>query len=75
MYMMYSLSCKKAQTGNKQFVIKNQTTTDRKYIIQSFNDFYVHIGPSLVKKIPDSNMDPISHINKHNACTIGIVKV
>ena len=37
-------------------------TSDSKFIAEKFNDFFINIGPTLAKGIPDINKSPLHHI-------------
>ena len=56
---------KKTKPTANKFVIINTIVTDTKVISDSFNNFYVNVGPDLAKKIPQTGRDPLSYI-KHN---------
>ena len=49
---------------NKQFLINDQLTSDRKTIAESFNKFFVNIGPNLNREIQTSGVDPLHYMNK-----------
>ena len=48
-------------TGNT-FVIDNKEISDNKVIVESFNDFFVNIGPNLAKSIPNVAKDATDYI-------------
>jgi hypothetical protein len=48
--------------SSNKFVINNNITNNNNEIVQHFNDFFVNIGPSLAKKIPIVNKDPMSYV-------------
>ena len=64
----------KSITGKKQsdkvishkFKVDNKIIMDPVVIANSFNNFYLNIGPSLTSKVPlpNSDIDPISYIKK-----------
>merc|ERR1712237_203496 len=40
--------------------------TDDEVVANNFNQFFVNIGPSLAKKIPNTSIDPLRYIPKKN---------
>lgn len=55
----------KNKSISSKFVIDNNIISDNNVIAETFNKFYVNIGPSLAKKIPNCHKNPLSYINKH----------
>ena len=53
---------KKTKVTPYKFVINNKIVTDTNVISDSFNNFYVNIGPDLAKQIPKCDKDPLSYI-------------
>ena len=45
-----------------KFVLNNKIVTDTNVISDSFNNFYINIGPDLAKQIPKCDEDPLSYI-------------
>ena len=41
---------------------ENHTTTDKKVIADKFNDFFINVGPTLSKLIPNVKKAPISYM-------------
>ena len=37
-------------------------TSDSKFIAEKFNEFFINIGPTLAKCIPDINKSPLHHM-------------
>ena len=46
----------------KYFIVDDVKTDDRKQISEGFNRFYVNLGPSLAKKIPNNKIDPMTFL-------------
>jgi len=61
---------KKSDFKTSSFVIKEPTVTDCNIIAESFNDFYVNIGASLAKKIPNVEGESPESYVKHNPHSI-----
>ncbi len=55
----------KSSATSSKFVIDNKITSDNNIIADTFNNFYVNIGPSPAQKITNQQRDPLSYINKH----------
>ena len=49
---------KKTTSSCSRFIVNNSITTDRKTIADSFNSFFVDIGPNLASKIPNNSTRP-----------------
>ena len=49
---------KKSSSSCSRFVVNNSITTNRKIIADSFNSFFIDIGPNLASKIPNSSKKP-----------------
>jgi hypothetical protein len=45
------------------FTINNNTTTDKKLIVEAFNSYYINLGSSLATKIPSSSLSPYVSLN------------
>ena len=54
---------KRASMISDQFVLNDKVVTDKSVIAESFNNYYVNIGPNLEKSIPDSTIDPLSYVS------------
>jgi exonuclease III len=54
---------KKESILSDKFLIDNQLVDDRHVIADSFNKFYVNIGPTLASTIPQGSTDPTSYIS------------
>ena len=56
---------KKQQSGSKsRFLVNNRIVTDSKEICNGFNDFFVNVGTTLAKKIPNVNKNPTSFMTE-----------
>ena len=55
----------KVNTPSDKFQINNQIITDRNIIANTFNNFYVNIGPNLAKNIC-SFVNPTSYMSVQN---------
>ena len=62
-------------TLSSKFTINNKIIKDDTEIADSFNKFYVNIGPSLAEKIPETDIDPISYIKKDISTCMHVVPV
>ena len=51
-------------------MINNKYVDDKRKICESFNDFYINIGPKVSADIPIHNKSPTSYINNHISDTI-----
>ena len=51
-------------------MINNKYVDDKRKICESFNDFYINIGPKLSADIPIHNKSPTSYITNHISDTI-----
>ena len=60
--MKQVINRRKKSTMSSKFIIDNKIVSDKYKIAESFNKFYVNIGPSLAEKIPSAAVDPISYI-------------
>ena len=49
---------KKNTSSCSRFIVNNSITTDKKAIADSFNSFFVDIGPNLANKIPNDRRRP-----------------
>ena len=58
----YIINKKSTTKTSNKFIIDNKETDDKSYIANRFNEFYTNLGPSLAKKLPASDIDPISYI-------------
>ena len=56
---------KKSQFSNHSFIIGGDTVTRNDIIAEQFNKFFINVGKSLAKNIPETNIDPISFINSN----------
>ena len=53
----------KNPTSQTKFKLdENHTTTDKKVIADKFNDFFINVGPTLSKLIPNVKKAPISYM-------------
>ena len=66
---------RKRGTMSSKFNIGNKIVSEKAEIADSFNKFYVNIGPSLAGKIPATDVDPISYINNDISRCIHVVPV
>ena len=64
--ILKSIINNKQSKPSKQFIVKNQLTSDASCIANTFNNYFVNIGPNLSKKIPVSEIDPMQYINGLN---------
>ena len=48
------------------FEINNKKVSDRKQIVEGFNQFYVNIGPNLCKSLPMNNSNPVTYLKDRN---------
>ena len=55
---------KKKVCNNSKCIINNKETVSNEQISEAINNFYVNIGPSLVSNIQQSDINPISYIDK-----------
>ena len=51
------------------------TTKDKSIISESFNDFFVNIGPNLANKIPNQSKQPESYLGERNSFSIHLTKL
>jgi hypothetical protein len=51
---------------NTHFKVNDEVVTNKKFIADLFNKFFVNIGPNLSKEIPVCNTDPLEFINNTN---------
>ena len=52
-----------ARHCQNKFVISDETiTTDKELIVEKFNDYFVNIGPTLAKSIPNVNKTPSEYM-------------
>ena len=51
------------------------TTKDKSIISESFNDFFVNIGPNLANKIPNQTKRPESYLGERNRFSIHLTKL
>ena len=49
---------RKSNNSCSRFVVDNNTSTDKIKIAESFNKFFINIGPNLAEKIPSDNRSP-----------------
>ena len=61
---------KKVNKIQTSFSINNSNVTDKKDISNSFNDYFVSIGPELSKNIPVYNISPTSYIRNNNVSSM-----
>jgi hypothetical protein len=54
---------KKADKIQRSFKINHRICTDKKTIVQSFNNYFINIGPNLAKDIPSTSMNPNQFID------------
>ena len=52
----------KSMTCDK-LLVDNKVVTNKTDIANTFNNYFVNVGPSLASQIPNSNKNPISYIN------------
>ena len=64
------ISKKKKDSKPPQFKISNKIETSKSAIANSFNSFFVNIGPDLSKKISPTDIDPLTYIKESNAHSI-----
>ena len=57
---------KRADQSHGPFRIKNKMCTDKRTIAQSFNNYFLNVGPSLAEKIPNSNENPNQYIKNNS---------
>ena len=60
---------------SSKFNIGNKIVSEKTEIADSFNKFFVNIGPSLAGKIPETDVDPITYINNEISRCIHVVPV
>ena len=53
---------KKNSLNSKEFLINNETVTDKKAIADSFNQYFINLASSLSENTPNSQLDPIKYI-------------
>ena len=53
---------KKTTSQTKFKLDENHTTTDKKVIADKFNDFFINVGPTMSKLIPNVKKAPISYM-------------
>ena len=58
-----------------QFKFGDLLVTDRTVIANKFNSYFANVGIDLAKKIPSTNVSPVSYIQKSNLGTIFLQKV
>ena len=51
------------------------TTKDKSIISESFNDFFVNIGPNLADRIPNQTKQPESYLGERNRFSIHLTKL
>jgi hypothetical protein len=52
------------------FIINGQTIKEKSKIEDSFNKYFVNIGPQLAKDIPSSSRHPLSYLSNPKSSTI-----
>ena len=52
---------KKNSLNSKEFLINNETVTDKKAIADSFNQYFINLASSLSENTPNSQLDPIKY--------------
>ena len=55
----------KPQTQSRFKIGDNLITSDKNIICNKFNDFFVNIGPTLVKSIPKANKSLLNYMGNH----------
>ena len=66
---------KKCSKTPKYFYVQDKKTDDRNEISDGFNRFYVNLGPSLAKKIPQSHLNPMSLLKDSLSSSIFLTTV
>ena len=62
--MKQLINRKKCFKPPKYFIVNEKKTFHSKDIADGFNKFYVNLGASLAKKIPTTNIDPITFLKR-----------
>ena len=57
------------------FIINGQTIMDISKIADSFNKYFVNVGPQLAKDISSSSRHPLSYLSNPNPSTIFVQPV
>ena len=63
---------KKSSINISKLIHEDRTITDNKTITQTMNNFFVKIGPSIEKKIPNSKTPFHSYLNEQNANNLAL---
>ena len=48
-----------------KIIINDKEVTDKKHIVDSFNNYFVNVGPSLSKKLPVLSSNPTSYVKSY----------
>ena len=61
---------KKANSPPEYFDYNGEHITDKEKIANSFNDFYVNVGPNLCKSLPKHTVSPMSYLKDRNSSSM-----
>ena len=53
---------KQPTTTVDRIELNGEIVTDKKRIVNSFNDYYINIGPNLSKSMPESDISPLAYM-------------
>ena len=67
-----ALNKTKRQSNAQNFNINNRTVDDKQLIANTFNNFFLNIGPNIAKNIPHSDLDFNHFLKERNLQTIFI---
>jgi hypothetical protein len=71
------ISKKKTHCKSAKLLVNSKITPDNGSIAEAFNEFFINIGPNLSKKIPETNVNPLSYIpvkNQHSIFLEPVIK-
>ena len=66
------LNKNKSNLSCSRFYINNMVCNDKKRIAESFNSFFVNVGPNLAKNIPSDSRSPTSYMER-NPCGMAVI--
>ena len=62
--MQEVINKKKSTTTPDYFIFNDRIITDKKHISELFNDYFVNIGKTLSKKVPQAKQSAISYLKQ-----------
>ena len=64
------IGSKKKNSLNHEFLVNNSPCSDKTIISNTFNEYFVNVGPSLAAKIPSVNSNPSDYLNESHPSSI-----